>query len=436
MRGTAALGPYRRLRKVWPLSRKAVPVLRDFPRGRTARTRVTVVVALSAALLAAAFTVPGPSSASSGDQHAITHRKTQLEHQIAGSHQDLDEISHRLVEAQGRLDSATADLAAARATLEGLQNQVAQATLRDQRMQQALEAARRRLAGAKADFAQGRRTALSQRDDLAAYAVASSSAQLSQLSTLSLLFNADSTQAAISQVQSANSALDKQVTDLQRLQANQVLLRFTEQRIQTATDQVAVDRRRAAANLATKQRLETAAAEAAGAVEQQVADLQVQQSSLAAAKSVELGRIRTMDRERAHLEQRLKRIAAARAAAAAREAAAERSAATSSAGSTTASTLSSSSGFLSWPVKNTYITSPYGMRMHPILHIWKLHDGTDFHALCGTPVYAAADGRVLSEYYNTATETESSSIMGMSTGSAWRRRTTTSPRLSLIQVSR
>ena len=57
-------------------------------------------------------------------------------------------------------------------------------------------------------------------------------------------------------------------------------------------------------------------------------------------------------------------------------------------------------GYLSYPVNNTYITSPYGMRMHPILHVWKLHDGTDFHADCGTPVYAAASGRIIAEYYN------------------------------------
>jgi len=40
------------------------------------------------------------------------------------------------------------------------------------------------------------------------------------------------------------------------------------------------------------------------------------------------------------------------------------------------------------------------MRMHPILHIWKLHDGTDFGAGCGTPIQAAASGTVTEEYYN------------------------------------
>lgn len=40
------------------------------------------------------------------------------------------------------------------------------------------------------------------------------------------------------------------------------------------------------------------------------------------------------------------------------------------------------------------ITSPYGRRFHPILRAWRLHDGTDFQAACGTPIRAAQAGRV------------------------------------------
>jgi len=51
-------------------------------------------------------------------------------------------------------------------------------------------------------------------------------------------------------------------------------------------------------------------------------------------------------------------------------------------------------GFLSFPTQVPYITSTYGMRYHPVLHYWRLHAGTDFRAYCGTPIYAAAEGKV------------------------------------------
>ena len=53
------------------------------------------------------------------------------------------------------------------------------------------------------------------------------------------------------------------------------------------------------------------------------------------------------------------------------------------------------SGALSLAGAAAGITSPYGMRVHPVTGIYKLHDGTDFGVGCGTPVHAAASGTVI-----------------------------------------
>ena len=52
------------------------------------------------------------------------------------------------------------------------------------------------------------------------------------------------------------------------------------------------------------------------------------------------------------------------------------------------------SGFLRFPV-DAPVSSEFGMRFHPILHIWRLHEGIDFASNCGSPVYAAAAGDVI-----------------------------------------
>ena len=50
---------------------------------------------------------------------------------------------------------------------------------------------------------------------------------------------------------------------------------------------------------------------------------------------------------------------------------------------------------LSIPVKKiTRISSPFGMRKHPILKIYKFHTGIDYAAAWGTPVFAGGDATV------------------------------------------
>lgn len=45
------------------------------------------------------------------------------------------------------------------------------------------------------------------------------------------------------------------------------------------------------------------------------------------------------------------------------------------------------------PLDST-ITSPFGLRLHPVFGQWRLHAGTDFRAVTGTPLRAASDGVV------------------------------------------
>lgn len=54
--------------------------------------------------------------------------------------------------------------------------------------------------------------------------------------------------------------------------------------------------------------------------------------------------------------------------------------------------------FLRQPLRSGRTTSGFGMRLHPILHQMKAHYGVDFAAPTGTPVYAAADGTLVSAH--------------------------------------
>ena len=75
-------------------------------------------------------------------------------------------------------------------------------------------------------------------------------------------------------------------------------------------------------------------------------------------------------------------------------------------GSTTMSdvsnTIQGTNNFI-WPIPGyTNITSPFGMRKHPITGVYKLHTGTDVGAPLGADFVAMADGVVITACMNTA----------------------------------
>jgi murein DD-endopeptidase MepM/ murein hydrolase activator NlpD len=330
----------------------------------------------------------GSSASGTDDDHGLDSRRHSLDSRIDRQQSDVDEISAQLLRAQAHLDSAVADLAQSRSRLAEVRGEVRVATRIDRKMQTRLAQAVLRLRTARTDLARGRSEVATRRAQLTGYAVSSYSSGGIAVSGLSLSLGPGSARDVVDGMQDVDSMLNKQAVGLQQLQALQVLLTLTERQVHATKADVAKRRQAAAANLVFKRSLESTARSAEADVQERVSSLRVERRSLASAKAAELRRLQTLRAERQRVEARLRQLAERRA----------RQHHTTLPTNTTVTP--NDGGYLSYPVMNSYITSPYGMRMHPILHVWKLHDGTDFHADCGTPVYAAADGTVTDEYYN------------------------------------
>jgi murein DD-endopeptidase MepM/ murein hydrolase activator NlpD len=71
------------------------------------------------------------------------------------------------------------------------------------------------------------------------------------------------------------------------------------------------------------------------------------------------------------------------------------------AGARDGSTVPPRAGTLHWPVHGP-VTSPFGMRVHPVTGVYKLHTGTDLGVACGTPIAAALPGVVIEAGWNSA----------------------------------
>jgi murein DD-endopeptidase MepM/ murein hydrolase activator NlpD len=322
--------------------------------------------------------------ASADDLH---HRKHRVQGRIDHTLVDLDQSSSQLVAATKALHAAQAKLSAARAHLARTRGELAAAEVLDRRKQAELDAAVLQLRQARADLAAGRAKVTRQEDVLAEIAVENYQSGDPSLLGLSMVLTSHDPAELTSQLNSVHNVLDKESVSLDRLKASRVLLTVEEEKVHAAKDEVAAQRRAAARNLQRRKHLEAEAETA----EERVSDLVTLRTqahdAAARARAADLSRLRGLQKERDRISEMLRRRAQAAAAAA------------SAAESASDGSALNSNGFLDYPVSGP-ITSPYGMRMHPIYHRWTLHDGTDFGVGCGTPIHAAASGRVIAMYFN------------------------------------
>lgn len=361
-------------------------------------TRTAITAALLASALVAALTAPSFAD----KKHDLEQQQKNAESAAQDAKKDLDASTKEFAEAAAALKDAQTKLDTAQATLGETRGRVAVAAAFDTEMQTQLVQSQAELKAARSELKQGEERVVRSEKSVEEFAVQDYLDGDRGLRAFSGLMRGEDPSTYGEQVSLSSAVSDDQLATMQRLEATRVILKLNRQKVQKLRNQVKVQRQQAAANLVEKQQLEVAAETQTVQVASLVTVRQGAETAAAAAQADDEQQVREREAEAARVKVELEKLAAEELRKA-REAAA-REAARKAAGDTSPDPdppTGDSGGTLTRPVSGP-ITSPYGMRVHPITGVYKLHDGMDFGVPCGTPVKAAADGTILQQYFNGA----------------------------------
>jgi murein DD-endopeptidase MepM/ murein hydrolase activator NlpD len=347
-------------------------VVRHFPRATQRHHKHT------AALVAALLLSTGGAVLHQSQAADLDDRKSEVQKKIAQADKQLDESSAALRNATKRLLTAKLELADAKEHLTETREQLGEARALDRLMRERLRVAEDRLARARAELTQGEAAVVEQERELRRVVMSSYEQGDPALMGLSMVFTTQDPAQLAGRMNTSSTVANVSAAVLDQVEAARVLLTVREEEIQAAKQEVAGLRRDAAENLERRRDLEAQAQTARVRVGELVSERVSARGDAVRAKARDLKELRRLEAER----QRIERLILARA-------------------SVGRGLKGSGSGFLSMPVSG-YITSPYGWRTHPIWGYRSLHDGIDFGAGCGTPVRAAASGKVIAAYFQSA----------------------------------
>jgi murein DD-endopeptidase MepM/ murein hydrolase activator NlpD len=371
---------------------------------RTRMSRAAVVFGVALALLLALI-----ASDASADE--LTSQRARVKQQISKTKSELNESTKTLSAAVVAVDKAQNKLDAATARLTTTRQELRVAQTKDAHMATRLQQVRADLAAAVAAVADGQ-ARLDAQQAKAGQVIRDQYQQQTNLLPVAMLVDPDSTEDFQTRLQWSTTLFDSAQAEIDRLIVLQRQLNAARARQAELEAEVAAARREAAANLKIKKGLQARAAAQEASVARLLRQWKSAEDAAATDVAQDKARYAELIKERTSVERRIaariakaaaERNRAAERAAAERKRTAERKAAQRSSKhsnrpSPRRSMSSAGHGF-SYPVP-AHITSPFGMRFHPVLRYWKLHDGTDFGAACGTPIRAPRAGRVAERYYN------------------------------------
>jgi murein DD-endopeptidase MepM/ murein hydrolase activator NlpD len=358
----------------------------------TGRRRTAVSAAL---VLALGLGVMSPSVAD--DKSDLKERKREVTGKIEDAQESYDESSKAYAAAAKKLAAAQAVLDKAQKRLDTTRAQLAEAQRRDAEMQRKLEQTQAKLEAAEKRLKRSEKELAKAEVGIQQFAIETLQQGDPSLRAVSGLLQGKSTSEFSEQMSINSSIADAQAAELQRLDARKVMLQIERDAVEKLRDQVKAQREEAAANLVRMRELEADAEVQATKVAGLVADREVARKAAAKIKSADAAKLAALESERSRVQARLRAIVARELAEARRRARANKGSNGDGGGGRDSS--DSGSSRLMHPVSGP-ITSRYGMRLHPVTGVYKLHDGTDFGVGCGTPIRAAASGTIIEQYYN------------------------------------
>ena len=347
--------------------------MRFFP--SASRQRLAAAAA-AGALALGAMSVPSPQFSLAADDLKDQQKKVQKK--IHGAAEDLEHSSAAARKALAKAEAARADLDRAKGRLSRVRVRLESARTRDERMAEKLQQAEERLEQARIDLEAGQE-ALAEQRRVVRDRVADSYMQGSpELATITSLLRTRSTEDLTRQQTATGAIMSRETGMYDDLEAAELVLQIRETEVQTAKQEVAVDRRKAAQHLEKIRRLTAQAVSRRDDVRDLAATRADARRAAFAAKLKDRKALNRLKKQEARIKQRI--LAAARA-------------------SRGSSISAQPSGFLQRPVAGP-VTSSFGYRTHPIYKYWGMHDGTDFGVACREPLKASGTGTVIAKYYS------------------------------------